>query len=232
MYRGLLGEVSRNELELPDRDFDTGAMTSPTEYRLADAAYARLAVKLADRDPASIDPKLRENVLSFYRNLDLPFDTKKHAAEWNKTLAAIDKLKKQTATAARRADQIPASFRAFSKDIQQHFFRQFTCARILLARVIGTEENRLSRRRAELLVVRETECRAALDDAPGFENVEVGIEGDLPQGDDNAWLKEVQFPLQIGTAVMDLLEGGFVVRRGAMRGTGDVEIAQSQAIVA
>jgi len=97
MYRGLLGEVSRNELELPDRDFDTGAMTSPTEYRLADAAYARLAVKLADRDPASIDPKLRENVLGFYRNLDLPFDTKKHAGEWNKTLAAIDKLKKQTA---------------------------------------------------------------------------------------------------------------------------------------
>jgi hypothetical protein len=97
MYRGLLADVSQGQLQLADRDFDTGAMTSPAEYRLADAAYAKLAVKLADRGPGSIDPKLRDNVLDFYRNLDLPFDTKKHADEWSKTLAAIDKLKKTAA---------------------------------------------------------------------------------------------------------------------------------------
>ena len=94
MYRGLLADVSRRQLRLPDRDFDTGKMTSPAEYRLADATYARLAVKLADKDPGAIDPKLRENVLGFYRNLDLPFATKKLPNDWQKTLAAIDKLKK------------------------------------------------------------------------------------------------------------------------------------------
>jgi hypothetical protein len=93
MYRGLLSDLSQHQLQLPDRDFDTGKMTSPTEYPLADATYAKLAVKLAGKDPASIDPKVRENVLSFYRNLDLPFDTKKHRDEWRKTVAAIDKLK-------------------------------------------------------------------------------------------------------------------------------------------
>ena len=94
MYRGLLDEVARKQLQLADRDFDTGKMTSPTEYQLADATYAKLAVKLADHDPASIDPKVRDNVLAFYRNLDLPFATKKKRDDWRKTLAAIDKLKK------------------------------------------------------------------------------------------------------------------------------------------
>ena len=98
MYRGLLSEIPGHQLQLPDRDFDTGKMTSPTEYSLADATYAKLAVKLAAMDPAKIDPKVRQNVLAFYRNLDLPFDTKKHPADWRKTVAAIDKLK-QTAGA-------------------------------------------------------------------------------------------------------------------------------------
>ena len=93
MYRGLLTDLSRHQLQLPDRDFDTGKMTGPTEYSLADATYAKLAVKLAAMDPASIDAKVRENVLAFYRNLDLPFDTKKHPDEWRTTVAAIDKLK-------------------------------------------------------------------------------------------------------------------------------------------
>lgn len=93
MYRGLLANLSQHQLQLQDRDFDTGKITSPTEYSLADAAYAKLAVKLAAGDPASIDPKVRENVLAFYRNLDLPFDTKKHPDVWRKTIAAIDKLK-------------------------------------------------------------------------------------------------------------------------------------------
>ncbi len=94
MYRGLLTDVARHQLRLPDRDFDTGKMTAPVEYSLADATYSKLAIKLADRDPSSIDPKVRDNVLAFYRNLDLPFATKKKSKEWQKTLAAIEKIKK------------------------------------------------------------------------------------------------------------------------------------------
>jgi hypothetical protein len=93
VYRGLLSDFSRHQMQLPDRDFDTGRMTGPTEYQLADATYAKLAVMLAAKDPASVDTKVRENVLSFYRNFDLPFATKKHPGEWRKTVAAVDKLR-------------------------------------------------------------------------------------------------------------------------------------------
>ena len=34
---------------------------------MADNAYAKLAVKLAEKDPAAIDPKLRDNILAFFQ---------------------------------------------------------------------------------------------------------------------------------------------------------------------
>lgn len=95
MYRGLLTEVSHHQLRLANRDFDTGKLTEPAEYRLADDAYSKLAVKLSDHDPATLDPKLRQNVLDFYRNLDLPFATKQRPEEWSKTMAALGKLRAQ-----------------------------------------------------------------------------------------------------------------------------------------
>lgn len=95
VYRSLLKEPDLASLALPDRDFDTGEATRPTEYRMADNCYATLVIKLAERDRSSVDPKLRENILAFYGNLDLPFATKKDAKEWRQTLAALDKLKGQ-----------------------------------------------------------------------------------------------------------------------------------------
>src|SRR5439155_162995 len=65
-YRRLLAAVGEGNLSLENRDFDTGEATRPGEYRLADNAYAKLAVKLAGRDPASVDPKLRADVLAFF----------------------------------------------------------------------------------------------------------------------------------------------------------------------
>jgi hypothetical protein len=97
VYRQRLKDWQANQLQLDNRDFDTGNPTKPNEYKMADAAYAKLAVKLADRDPASIDPKLRADVLSFFQNRDLPFDGKKDAKQWKLTVAALDKLKSQTA---------------------------------------------------------------------------------------------------------------------------------------
>lgn len=93
MYRGLLSDLSRHRLQLPDRDFDTGKMTSPAEYPLADETYAKLTVMLSAKEPALVDAKVRKNVLGFYRNLDLPFATKRHPGDWRKTVAAIEKLK-------------------------------------------------------------------------------------------------------------------------------------------
>ena len=82
-----------SQLQLENRDFDTGNVTRPTEYRMADEAYAQLAIKLADKDPGSVDPKLRANILEFFHDPDLPFAGKKDPKKWEKTLAALGKLK-------------------------------------------------------------------------------------------------------------------------------------------
>ena len=92
-YRSLLVKAATGKLTLDDRDFDTGKPTSPGEYRLADDAYAKLAEKLAERDPASIDPALLKNILDFYSDLKMPFATRKDPNQWQKLLAALDKLR-------------------------------------------------------------------------------------------------------------------------------------------
>ncbi|HEY1336517.1 MAG TPA: zinc dependent phospholipase C family protein [Bryobacteraceae bacterium] len=95
VYRPLLASQGDGSLSLPNRDFDTGELTRPGEYRMADAAYAKLVIKLADKE-RPVDPKLRTNILAFYRDLDQPFATKKDAKEWQKTLEALDRIKSQT----------------------------------------------------------------------------------------------------------------------------------------
>jgi hypothetical protein len=94
MYRTFLDDQQNGQLKLENRDFDTGEMARPAEYPLADEAFAKLAVMLADRDPASIDPQIRTAILDFFQNPDLPFVTKKNPEEWTKTLAAVAKLRK------------------------------------------------------------------------------------------------------------------------------------------
>jgi hypothetical protein len=66
---------------------------------LADRAYAKLATELAAKPPEMVDPKLRENILSYYRDLDLPFATKRKPKDWRRTVMALQKLKDGAAVA-------------------------------------------------------------------------------------------------------------------------------------
>jgi hypothetical protein len=99
-YRGLLAEVGNGNLQLANMNFDTGQPERPATYTLADNAYAKLAVKLAGLDPGKVDAKIRANILAYYRDLDLPFATKRDPREWQKTVEAIGKLKAQAADAS------------------------------------------------------------------------------------------------------------------------------------
>lgn len=99
-YRGLLAEVGNRQLRLANMNLDTGEPEKPATYKLADNAYAKLAVKLAGRDAGTVDAKVRDNILAFYRDLDLPFATKRKPQEWQKTVEAIGKLKAQAADAS------------------------------------------------------------------------------------------------------------------------------------
>jgi hypothetical protein len=100
-YREFLAQAGAGTLQLPNRDFDTGELTRPGEYRMADDTYALLAINLAQKDPASIDPVLRENVLAYFRDPDQPYATKRDPEQWQKAVAALDKLKSGHGTASR-----------------------------------------------------------------------------------------------------------------------------------
>ena len=67
---------------LPNRDLDTGSPVRPSGYRLTDDTYATLLHRLAATPTQPIPPGVKEDILAYYANLDLPFATKKNPAQW------------------------------------------------------------------------------------------------------------------------------------------------------
>jgi hypothetical protein len=91
-YRELLAELKADRPQLPNQNFDTGALTAAGQYKLTDAAYAKLLDKLADHY-ADLSTELRGDILAFYGNLDAPIATKTSDKEWAKVLKELDELK-------------------------------------------------------------------------------------------------------------------------------------------
>lgn len=92
-YRRLLTDVKAGNLELHDRDFDTGSTTRAGEYKLTDDTYAALLDGLARRKFANVTPDLRANILGFYSDLNAPIATKKDRKKWQLTLRELQELK-------------------------------------------------------------------------------------------------------------------------------------------
>jgi len=91
-YRELLAELKADRPSLPNQNFDTGELTAAGQYKLTDAAYAKLLDKLADHY-ADVSPELRGDILAFYVNLSAPIATKTDDKEWAKVLRELDELK-------------------------------------------------------------------------------------------------------------------------------------------
>jgi Zinc dependent phospholipase C len=112
-YAGLLTDIrDRRPLPLPNTDCDTGRPTRPGEYALADKTYEKLLDKLAQHNFEHVTPELRENILSYYANLNAPIHTKKNKKAWEKTVADLDKLKAMPAPQA----PAPAGEASVSRD--------------------------------------------------------------------------------------------------------------------
>lgn len=92
-YRGLLHQARTGKLNLDNRDFDTGEPTRAGEYELADETYAKFLNKLAKNKFQDVTPDIRQNILSFYSDLNAPIATKKDKDDWRNTLRALDMLK-------------------------------------------------------------------------------------------------------------------------------------------
>jgi hypothetical protein len=89
-YRELLRAQDGNRLQLSNNNLDTGESTTAAEYRLTDETYADLLGRLSGR---SISNSLRQNILSYYSNLEKPYVTKRNTEKWEKLLKRLDDLK-------------------------------------------------------------------------------------------------------------------------------------------
>lgn len=103
-YRKELAAAWKEDLNLANRDFDTGRETHAGEYVLTDKAYAKLLDDLAKRHFTQISPELQKDILHFYSDLNAPIETKRDKKKWQRTLAELDQLKSVSTTPERTAE--------------------------------------------------------------------------------------------------------------------------------
>ena len=93
-YEKLLREIHQSEVpELENDNFDTGTVTLPGQYPLADTTYADLLDHQAKDHFAETTPELRETILKFYADTNAPIATKKDPQKWAKVLQQVSELK-------------------------------------------------------------------------------------------------------------------------------------------
>jgi hypothetical protein len=91
-------EKTGGRMELVNDNFDTGSITGPGQYPLADKTYAELLDRLAKNHFAQLTPELRAAVLSYYRDLNAPFSTKRDKKSWAQVVRNLDELKNSNET--------------------------------------------------------------------------------------------------------------------------------------
>jgi hypothetical protein len=99
-YRTVLEESQKGTLHLEERNYDVGVFTPPGTYTLEDDIQACWVHQLAEKNFSTVTPAIREELLSYYANLDAPIATKKHKKEWQMLLAELQSLKNGTAVSA------------------------------------------------------------------------------------------------------------------------------------
>jgi Zinc dependent phospholipase C len=92
-YESDLAALHEHDLNLPDKNLDTGGPLEPGQYFLADDAFARLLNDLASRGFRSASPEIRRSILAYYSNPNAPFATKSHPKKWRRTLQEVAALK-------------------------------------------------------------------------------------------------------------------------------------------
>ena len=93
-YEKLLGEIhTAGVVELRNDNFDTGTVTNPGDYPLADSTYADLLDRQAKDHFSATTPALRDTLLTFYADPNAPIATKKKPKQWAKVRTQVDELK-------------------------------------------------------------------------------------------------------------------------------------------
>jgi hypothetical protein len=102
-YQHFDSEIRNGNLTLENDNFDTGTVTHPGEYPLADSTYADLVDRLAKDHFAQVNPELRQDILSYFGNANTPFRMKKNKKQWARVLAELNDLKTANQTQSAEA---------------------------------------------------------------------------------------------------------------------------------
>ena len=92
-YRHLLSQAGTGQLDLPNDNFDTGGITGPGQYRLADEAHAKLLDSLAKHDFHGVSSEVQAELLEFFGHPDAPYSIKRKPKRWAKVQAELEQLK-------------------------------------------------------------------------------------------------------------------------------------------
>ncbi len=91
--RFLREKKDTDSIALVNDNFDTGTVTKPGEYPLADKTYADLLDRQAKDNFKQITPELRQTILDFYSDPNAPITTKQDTKEWPKVVREVQDLK-------------------------------------------------------------------------------------------------------------------------------------------
>ena len=84
--------LSNGGLTLSNIDFDTGNGTAPGEYKLADATYDQVLLKLSKKEFKLLNKALKQNIVAFYGQSKPTLTTRKQRKEWKRISAALEQL--------------------------------------------------------------------------------------------------------------------------------------------
>jgi hypothetical protein len=90
---------------LTNDNIDTGTVTGPGQYPLADKTYADLLDRLQKNDFALVSPELKMTLLAYYGDLNAPFATKKDKKQWSKLVRNVNQLKASEPAAGAAANR-------------------------------------------------------------------------------------------------------------------------------
>jgi len=97
--RDLHHDAADGSPQISNDNLDTGTVTAPGQYPLADKTYAELLDRLAKTHFAEVTPQLRSVVLDFYSNPNAPIVTRKNKKKWKKVAQELAALKAFTPAA-------------------------------------------------------------------------------------------------------------------------------------
>jgi Zinc dependent phospholipase C len=93
-YEKLLRQIqAAGSVELRNDNFDTGTVTNPGDYPLADSTYADLLDRQSKDHFSATTPALRDTLLAFYADPGAPIATKKNPKQWAKVQTQVGELK-------------------------------------------------------------------------------------------------------------------------------------------